>query len=71
MVKVNPDWSLCMEGHTGQLKVIDFDWAGESGAVVYPRNRGDVEVQWPANIGDPITFEHDRTLARRWWSQLL
>jgi len=40
------------------LRVIDFDWAGEAGQVCYPAewNR---EVQWPGEAGGSIEQDHD------------
>jgi serine/threonine protein kinase len=44
-----------------ELKVIDFDWAGESGKVRYPMRRNE-SIRWSAGPGEPILTEHDRTL---------
>ncbi|CAG8678193.1 5647_t:CDS:2, partial [Acaulospora colombiana] len=44
-----------------ELKVVDFDWAGASGAVTYPFRRNE-NITWPAAAGDPIVAGHDRLM---------
>jgi serine/threonine protein kinase len=44
-----------------ELKVIDFDWAGESGKVNYPWCLNE-DIPWPGQPYDPIVISHDETL---------
>ncbi|KIO15394.1 hypothetical protein M407DRAFT_247244, partial [Tulasnella calospora MUT 4182] len=48
------------------LRVVDFDWAGESGSVCYPLQRNQ-EIAWPAGPGERIVVRHDRDLVKGWW----
>jgi len=50
------------------LRVIDFDWAGEAGRVYYPAewNR---EIQWPGEAGGPIEQDHDLKMVDIWMKQ--
>ena len=41
-----------------ELKVVDFDWAGEVGQVCYPAE-WNWEIQWPGEAGGPIEQDHD------------
>jgi hypothetical protein len=50
------------------LKVIDFDWAGEAGAVEYPPHRNP-EVEWPGDSGKPILATHDKVMIDTWLSK--
>ncbi|KAG8837848.1 hypothetical protein FRC18_007647 [Serendipita sp. 400] len=61
MVHVNADGTVLGEAGKVQLRIIDFDWSGESGKVDYPlsRNPG---IEWPGNINDKIIFGHDKIL---------
>jgi serine/threonine protein kinase len=52
-----------------QLKVVDFDWSGESGKVKYPLRRNE-EIPWPAGPGEPIIDGHDKTLLMACLSQI-
>jgi serine/threonine protein kinase len=51
-----------------ELKVIDFDWAGESGKVNYPWCRNE-DIRWPGQPNDPIVISHDRTLLNSYLSR--
>lgn len=44
-----------------QIRVIDFDWAGVSGEVRYPKRRNE-SLPWPAQPSEPILTGHDQTL---------
>ena len=52
----------------GSAWVIDFDWAGKAGEVVYPvvLNHG---IDWPkgAEIGACISIDHDKHMLRRYF----
>ena len=52
---------LVSKDATFQLKLIDFDWAGEVRAVRYPINVNHEEIRRPASAlnGELITIEHD------------
>ncbi|KAG9044245.1 hypothetical protein FS837_008564 [Tulasnella sp. UAMH 9824] len=50
------------------LRVVDFDWAGESGAVCYPLQRNQ-EIAWPVGPGERIMVRHDRDLVKEWWQK--
>jgi len=39
------------------LRVIDFDWAGEAGQVYYPAERNR-EIWWPGEAGGPTEQDH-------------
>ena len=49
------------------IKVVDFDWAGESGAVKYPTNLN-IECPWHPDVtpGGPILHEHDEYQLSLW-----
>ena len=51
------------------LRVIDFDWAGEAGQVRYPAewNR---EIWWPGEAGGPIDQDHDSKMVDFWLKDL-
>jgi serine/threonine protein kinase len=48
-------------GDDYELKVVDFDWAGESGKVNYPWCLN-ANIRWPGQPNDPIVIPHDKTL---------
>ena len=50
------------------LRVIDFDWAGETGQVRYPAERNR-EIWWPGEAGGPILKEHDSEMVNSWVKQ--
>jgi len=52
-----------------ELKVIDFDWAGEAGQVCYPAERNR-EIQWPGKAGGPIEQDHDLKMVDSWMKDL-
>ena len=51
------------------IKVVDFDWAGDVGKVYYPpsRNPNIVGLTWPGKPGGLIKNGHDRKLVDSWW----
>ncbi|TFK49813.1 hypothetical protein OE88DRAFT_387055 [Heliocybe sulcata] len=49
-----------------QLKVVDFDWSGEAGAVRYPATRN-TDIAWPGRSGEAIEAGDDRRLFDWWW----
>jgi len=51
------------------LRVIDFNWAGEAGQVRYlaERNR---EIWWPGEAGEPIEQDHDLKMVYSWMDAL-
>jgi len=51
------------------LKVIDFDWAGEAGQVYYLAERNK-EIQWPSEAGGPIEQDHDSKIVDSWIKDL-
>jgi len=51
------------------LRVIDFDWAGEAGQVCYPAERNR-EIQWPGEAGGPIEQDHDSKIVDFWMKDL-
>jgi serine/threonine protein kinase len=55
--------------HELQVKVVDFDWAGEAGVAEYPVCRNDyIEgITWPRPAGDVIQAGDDRFLFNSWW----
>ena len=52
-----------------ELKVVDFDWAGEAGQVYYPAERNR-EIQWPGEAGGPIEQDHDSKMVDSWMKDL-
>ena len=50
------------------LRVIDFDWAGEAGQVRYPAERNR-EIWWPGEAGGPIEQDHDLRMVNSWMKQ--
>jgi hypothetical protein len=68
MVRVNADGTV-LYGEKVHVKVIDFDWSGESSKVTYPVWRND-KINWPARTGEAIVTNHDQTLVKQWWGQL-
>ena len=51
------------------LKVIDFDWAGNAGQVHHPAERNR-EIQWPGEAGGPIEQDHDLKMVDSWMKDL-
>ena len=51
------------------LRVIDFDWAGEAGQVCYPEERNR-EIRWPGEAGGPIEQDHDSKIVDFWMKDL-
>ena len=51
------------------LRVIDFDWAGEAGQVRYPAERNR-DFWWPGEAGGPIEQDHDSKMADSWMNAL-
>ena len=51
------------------IKVVDFDWAGDAGKVYYPpsRNPAIVGMTWPGDPGGFIENGHDQKLVDSWW----
>ena len=47
------------------LRVIDFDWAGEAGQVRYPAERNR-DIWWPGEAGGPIEKDHDSRMVNSW-----
>jgi len=47
------------------LRVIDFDWAGEAGQVCYPAERNR-DIWWPGEAGGPIEQDHDSRMVNSW-----
>ncbi|KAG8949110.1 hypothetical protein FRC04_009056 [Tulasnella sp. 424] len=68
MLEVNSDKTPVCSGDEQKvkLKVVDFDWAGQSGEVRYPLQRNE-EIAWPGDAGTPIVVGHDRSLVENWW----
>ncbi|KAK2461026.1 hypothetical protein APHAL10511_006967 [Amanita phalloides] len=58
--------------HRASIKIIDFDWSGETGEVYYPptRNEGIPGLTWPGKPGYPIEQDHDEQLFESWWPNL-
>ena len=56
-----------------ELKVIDFDWAGEAEHSHYPIDRNDDIEDWPkgSKQGGVISMGHDRTLVNNWLTGFL
>jgi len=56
-----------------ELKVIDFDWAGEAGHTYYPVERNDEIRDWPkgSKQGGVISMGHDRALVDYWLARFL
>jgi serine/threonine protein kinase len=65
MVHVNADGTI---GKV-HIKIIDFDWSGESGTVTYPIWRNDQILNWPAGIGEAIVTGYDHTWVKQWWGE--
>jgi len=55
-------------GNSVDLRVIDFDWAGEAGQVRYPAERNQ-EIEWPGEAGEPIMDGHDSEMVSSWLTQ--
>ncbi|KAJ3513630.1 hypothetical protein NLJ89_g2845 [Agrocybe chaxingu] len=64
-ILVNDDPGSCR----ANIKVVDFDWAGDTGKVCYPplRNSDIDDITWPGKPGGPIEQGYDRSLVCSWW----
>ncbi|KZT02200.1 uncharacterized protein LAESUDRAFT_794023 [Laetiporus sulphureus 93-53] len=51
---------------TAKIRVVDFDWAGKAGEVLYPVLRNQ-DIDWPGNSGGPIEGGQDRQLVKSWF----
>ena len=47
------------------LRVVDFDWAGEDNRVRYPADRN-TNIKWPGKAGGLIENGHDWELVSSW-----
>ncbi|KAG8941047.1 hypothetical protein FRC00_012607, partial [Tulasnella sp. 408] len=56
MLEVDCDYTPVSLGEEPgvNMRVIDFDWAGDSGHVYYPLNRNEEVASWPEAPGKPI-----------------
>ena len=56
-----------------ELKVVDFDWAGEAGQTCYPFDRSGGVKEWPRGPtpNGPIPGGHDSALAGSWFATFL
>jgi hypothetical protein len=68
MVHVNADGTV-LDGGKVRVKVIDFDWSGESGKTTYPLWRNS-KILWPAEIGEAVVVGHDNALVQSWWGNM-
>ncbi|KIO28452.1 hypothetical protein M407DRAFT_242998 [Tulasnella calospora MUT 4182] len=70
MLEVGSDTTpVCSGEEQGvNLRVVDFDWAGEADKVCYPLQRNE-DITWPGDAGTPIKVGHDRILVNNWWSE--
>jgi len=52
-----------------EVKVIDFDWAGQAGEVYYPakRNPSIEGIEWPRKAGGIISLGDDEKLVKSWF----
>ncbi|KAJ8503374.1 hypothetical protein ONZ45_g10915 [Pleurotus djamor] len=70
MIKLGDDGKLpvVVEGFV-QLKVVDFDWAGEAGKATYSpqRNEEIPGLEWPGLPGDAIGAHDDAQVVGSWW----
>ncbi|KIO27868.1 hypothetical protein M407DRAFT_243233, partial [Tulasnella calospora MUT 4182] len=64
--RVHDGYIPVCSGEKANLRVVDFDWAGESGSVRYPLQRNQ-EIAWPGGPGERIMARHDRDLVKGWW----
>ncbi|PCH42132.1 hypothetical protein WOLCODRAFT_25150 [Wolfiporia cocos MD-104 SS10] len=64
MILVDAERRPVLDAGQAQLRVIDFDWAGE---VRYPARRSDFIEGWPGRAGELIEAGHDRQLVKSWW----
>jgi serine/threonine protein kinase len=48
------------------IKVVDFDWAGDADKVYYPPSRNP-DLTWPGEPGGFIENGHDQKLVDSWW----
>lgn len=51
------------------MRVVDFDWAGDANRVHYPLSRNDAvdDITWPGKPGGLIERDHDDCLVHSWW----
>jgi hypothetical protein len=49
----------------GEISILDFDWAGKAGEAIYHKIPNP-DLRWPrgAELGEPITAEHDQFMIR-------
>lgn len=52
------------------VKVVDFDWAGQAGEVFYPPCLNP-NIRWPGKGGSPIQLGHDKEMFESWWKDYL
>ncbi|PCH39285.1 hypothetical protein WOLCODRAFT_141169 [Wolfiporia cocos MD-104 SS10] len=71
MILVDAERRPVLGAGQAQLRVIDFDWAGNAGEVQYPAQRNDSIEGWPGRAGGLIEAGHDRQLVKSWWPELL
>ncbi|PCH37235.1 hypothetical protein WOLCODRAFT_167398 [Wolfiporia cocos MD-104 SS10] len=62
MILVDAERHPVLDAGQAQLRVIDFNWAGNAGEVQYPAQRNDSIEGWPGRAGDLIKAGHDRQL---------
>ena len=48
------------------IRVIDFDWAGEASRVTYPCGLNP-KITWPGMSEHPTEQGHDATMVKNWW----
>ena len=65
--------NIMIRKESNELKVIDFDWAGDAGHTCYPVDRNDEIQEWPKNSmhGGAIAIGDDRALVNNWWATFL
>jgi hypothetical protein len=68
MVHVNADGTV-LDGGKVRVKVIDFDWSGQSGETTYPLWRNPT-ISWPGEIGEAVVVGHDNALVQSWWGNM-
>ena len=65
--------NLMIKRDGSALKVIDFDWAGEAGKILYPFERNEDVGEWPVGSepGGIISKADDHALFEKWWAGFL
>jgi serine/threonine protein kinase len=60
------DAEILKNASMARIKLVDFNWSGKAGAVLYPgsRNRS---IKWSGLPGGPIGPEDDTELLESWW----